>query len=39
MMSNVIYSVEKAYADNLEALKLLDLNLLRNLLEFLIDQK
>ena len=39
MMSNVVYSVEKSYVDNLEAWKFLDLNLLRTSLEFLIDQK
>ena len=37
---NIVYSVEKSYVDNLEALKFLDLNLLRtSLIEFLIDQK
>ena len=36
---NVVYSVEKSFVDNLEALKFLDLNLLRTSLEFSIDQK
>ena len=35
---NVVYSVEKSYVDHLEALKFLDLNLVRTSLEFLIDQ-
>ena len=36
---NVVYSAEKSYVDNLEAWKVIDLNLLRTSLEFLIDQK
>ena len=36
---NVVYSVEKSYVDNLEALKVLDLNLFTTLLTFVIDQK
>ena len=34
----MVYSVEKSYVDNLEALKFLYLTLLRTSLEFLIDQ-
>ena len=35
----MVYSVEKSYVDNLEALKFLDLNLLTTSLAFLIYQK
>ena len=35
----MVYDVEKSYVDNLEALKILDLNLLRTAFEFLIGQK